>query len=111
MTTYFTIESMIRGYHIYVDDWESSVGEQLFCEIEYNNRYASYAVVVVRTGTTFGRVIQNMVLIYTLFCGGGDLICVKLLAKDNALAFNHKDDWRLLANSTLMILLTVANLQ
>ena len=26
MITYFTVDSMIRSYHIYMDDWESSVG-------------------------------------------------------------------------------------
>ena len=42
-TTYFTVESMIRGYHIHVykDVWESSIGEKLFCEIEEENIHDS----------------------------------------------------------------------
>ena len=51
MTTYFTVEAMVRGYHIYKEIWESSVGEQLICEIEETNRYDSHAVAVVKSRT------------------------------------------------------------
>ena len=54
MTTYFAIEAIIRGYHIYKDIWESSVGKQLFCEIEENNTHNSHAVAIVKTATIVG---------------------------------------------------------
>ena len=34
----FSIESCVRGYHIYSDIWEASVGEQLPCEREAGKR-------------------------------------------------------------------------
>ena len=51
MMTCFTVEVMNRGCHICKDVWESSFGEQLFDEIEENNRYDSYVVIVVKTET------------------------------------------------------------
>ena len=37
----FSIESCVRGYHIYSDIWEASVGEQLPCEREAGKRAMS----------------------------------------------------------------------
>ena len=37
METYFTVDAMIRGYHVYKDVWDSEVGEMLSCEAERNN--------------------------------------------------------------------------
>lgn len=72
LTTYFSVETMIRGYHIYKDVWKSSVGEQLLCEIEENNRQDSHAVAVVRTGPVVGHVPRKLSLISTLFmCQSG----------------------------------------
>ena len=79
MMTYFTIEVTIRGCHIYKDVWDSSFGEQMFGEIEENNRYDSYVVVVVKTETVIGNVTQNMSLIYNMFlCWSGSFICCKV---------------------------------
>ena len=33
----FSIESMIRGYHIYQQVWEASIGEELTCQKERGN--------------------------------------------------------------------------
>jgi len=44
----FTIESCVRGYHVYKDIWEASVGEQLPCQCENGNRADPFDVVVVK---------------------------------------------------------------
>lgn len=77
-TTYFSVETMIRGYHIYKDVWKSSVGEQLLCEIEENNRQDSHTVAVVRTGPVVGHVPRKLSLISTLFmCQSGQRYALK----------------------------------
>ena len=51
----------------------------MFGEIEENNRYDSYVVVVVKTKTVVGNVTQNMSLIYNMFlCWSGSFICCKV---------------------------------
>ena len=40
----FSIDSCVRGYHIYSGIWEASVGEQLPCELEDGNGTDSFAV-------------------------------------------------------------------
>ena len=46
---YFTAGTVIRGYHVYKEIWESSIGEMLDCGIEDTNRYDCNAVAVVKT--------------------------------------------------------------
>ena len=96
MITWFTVEAMSSGCHIYKDAWESSFGEQLFGEIEENNRYDSYVVVVVKIEIVIGNIIQNMALnSTTCFCAGVDLLyVVKLMVKDTTLVIHNKEDWR-----------------
>ena len=57
--TYFTVESMIRGYQIYKDIWESSIGEKLFCEIEETNRldYKKKLKKLIFVGSNFCEVL------------------------------------------------------
>ena len=40
------MESCVRGYHIYKDIWEASVGEELPCQHESGNRADPFAVAV-----------------------------------------------------------------
>ena len=37
--TFFVVEAVIQGYHVYKDVWDSSIGEFLACEVEDTNRY------------------------------------------------------------------------
>ena len=48
METYFTVEGMIRGYHVYKDVWNSNIGEMLPCAIERSNRYNPNAIAVMK---------------------------------------------------------------
>ena len=40
-TETFSIEAMVRGYHVYQDSWDADIGEQLPpCKREPGNRFA-----------------------------------------------------------------------
>ncbi len=41
----FTFKSCVRGYHVYKDIWEASVGEELPCQRENGNHADLFAVV------------------------------------------------------------------
>ena len=40
----FTVDAIVREYHVYQDLWDASVGEQLPCEREQANYHDSFAV-------------------------------------------------------------------
>ena len=42
----FSIEGMIRGYHIYKDIWDAQQGERLTCTPEMGNIHDPFAVSV-----------------------------------------------------------------
>ena len=45
----FTVNSMIRGYHIYKDIWENpTIGEELCCEREVGNPKDPLAIAVIK---------------------------------------------------------------
>ena len=42
----FSVEAMIRGYHVYRDIWDASIGEVLRCQREASNPTDRYAVAI-----------------------------------------------------------------
>ena len=48
----FTIDSIIRGYHVYKDVWSSFIGEMLYCRRDVRNHHDPFAAVAVYKGTT-----------------------------------------------------------
>ena len=42
----FTIDSMIRGYHVYKDVWSSFIGEMLYCRRDICNHHDPFAVAI-----------------------------------------------------------------
>ena len=48
------IPSSVRGYHIYKDTWEVTVGEELECIREPTNSTDRYAVAVIKDGRIVG---------------------------------------------------------
>ena len=51
-----TVESVVRGYHVYKDDWSPSVGDEFELEIEELNRHDRYAVAIKVSGDIVGHV-------------------------------------------------------
>ena len=43
----FSVESMVRGYHVYKDIWDA-VGEEFLCKRENGNRVDSFAAAVAK---------------------------------------------------------------
>lgn len=73
----FTVNSMIRGYHIYQEIWEPINGEELGCEREVSNPKDPLAVAVIKPiageNTIIGHVPRNISSLCSLFIrrGGG----------------------------------------
>ena len=43
----FALYSAVRGYHVYRDVWEPSVGEKFVARREFDNRFNKFAVKVL----------------------------------------------------------------
>ena len=52
----YSIDSVIRGYHIYKDIWPAPIGEILSCERESFNPSDPYAVATLHGGVVVGHV-------------------------------------------------------
>ena len=67
MEMYFTVEGMIRGYHVYKDVWNSNIGEMLPCTIEISNKYDPNAIAVMKGGTVVDHLARKISFISKLF--------------------------------------------
>ena len=66
----------VRGYHVYKDVWDASVGEDLKCQRELSNPKDRYAIVVLRDGTIVGHLPEKISLPCSLFVRrGGTTLC------------------------------------
>ena len=64
----YVVQSKIRGYHIYKDIWEASIGERLSCKKEEYNIHDPYCVGVIDRGNvTVGHVPRAISAVYSLF--------------------------------------------
>ena len=67
----FTANSMIRGYHVYKEIWEPTIGEELCCEREVGNPKDPLAVAVIKPiageNTIVGHVPRNISSLCSLF--------------------------------------------
>uniref|UniRef100_A0A1X7V3B4 Ubiquitin-like protease family profile domain-containing protein n=1 Tax=Amphimedon queenslandica TaxID=400682 RepID=A0A1X7V3B4_AMPQE len=76
-TAAFTLESMVRGYHLYCNVWDAAINEVLPCERELNNRKDPFAVAVVKSGVgTVGHVPRLISSVCSIFIRrGGSIAC------------------------------------
>ena len=87
----FSVEAMIRGYHVYKDIWNAVVNEELQCQREPFNSSDSFAVAVVRGGTIVGHVPRKISSVCSLFfLERMGLLCVKSQEVDAILEIYHK---------------------
>ena len=63
----FTVESCARGYHIYKDIWDATIGEELQCTRESNNSNDCYAVAVRKNDAVVGHVPRKISRVCALF--------------------------------------------
>ena len=63
----FTVEAMIRGYHVYKNIWSSVLDEELPCQKETGNTSDPFAVGVLKDGVIVGHVARKISSICSLF--------------------------------------------
>ena len=63
----FERESCIRGYHVYKEIWDASIGEYVLCEREPFNRIDRYTVAVLKNDTIVGHITKNLSHVCLLF--------------------------------------------
>ena len=71
----------MRGYHIYKDIWEASVGEELPCQRESGNRADPFAVAVVKSGVTVGHIPRKISSVCSFFLHKGGVINICTTAR------------------------------
>ena len=72
----FTMESCVRGYHVYGERWIPVVGEVLGCTGEPGNRKDSYAVAVCKDSATVGHLPRKYARCFSIFLRrGGTISC------------------------------------
>ena len=52
----YEVETVVRGYHVYIGIWNAAIGETLECEQEGKNIHNPYAAAVVKGGNVVGHV-------------------------------------------------------
>ena len=72
----FTLSTAVRGYHVYQDNWEPDIGDQLYCEREPGNSYDTFAVAVKNDTAVVGHVPRLISSICSLYIRrGGSIEC------------------------------------
>ena len=76
----FSLEAMVRGYHVYRSVWEAAIGEELMCVREVGNRTDPYAVAVVKPQSgelTVGHLPRKISSLCSTFIKrGGTISCI-----------------------------------
>ena len=71
----FTVEAMVRGYHVYKDIWEAELDEELPCQKEPLNIVDPFAVAVMKNGKV-GHVTRKISSVCSLFLDrNGSITC------------------------------------
>ena len=69
-----SVESMVRGYHVYKDDWSPSVRDEFELEMEELNRHDRYAVVIKVSGDIVGHMPSEFSkIVYYFIKNGGSV--------------------------------------
>ena len=85
-----TVESVVRGYHVYKDDWSPSVGDEFELEIEELNRQDRYAVAIKVSGDIVGHVPREFSKIVYYFIKNGGRVTGEVRAKRQRSAVHMK---------------------
>ena len=63
----YVVETVVRGYHVYKDIWNASIGQILSCQRERGNVHDPYALDMVERGVTVGHVPRTISSVCSLF--------------------------------------------
>ena len=75
------VKMAMYEYHIYKEEWEAAVGEELKCEREKNNAKDPYAVAVVHKNVIVGHLPRKISRISALFLKRQGKISCKVLGR------------------------------
>ena len=67
----FSVNSMVRGYHVYQEVWEVRIGEVLPCLREVRNRHDPYHAIAVKDELVIGHLPHKISCIYSIFIRRG----------------------------------------
>ena len=72
----FSLNSVVRGYHVYKDYWEAATGEILRCCEERTNIHDPFAVAIIKDDSVVGHVPRKISTVCSLFLrSGGSITC------------------------------------
>ena len=63
----FTVEALVRGYHVYQTVWEVRIGEVLPCTREPGNRHDPHTVAVKKGDIVVGHLSRKIPCLYSIF--------------------------------------------
>ena len=68
------VKSVIRGYHVYKDEWTPDVGDGFDGRIDKDNRFDRYAVAVIVSDNVVGHVPREISkIVYYFLKNGGEV--------------------------------------
>ena len=70
----FSLNSVVRGYHVYKDYWEAATGEILRCCEERTNIHDPFAVAIIKDDSVVGHVPRKISTVCSLFLRSGGSI-------------------------------------
>ena len=73
--------SAVRGYHIYKDIWEPSVGEKLIAHREFGNQFDKFAIKVLNGEQTVGHLPHEYSRIAWYFLARGGSITLEVTGR------------------------------
>ena len=72
----FSVELMVWGYHVYQDECDVVIGEELQCCRETDNRHDPYALATLRAGRVIGHMARKISPLCSIFIQrGGCITC------------------------------------
>ena len=77
----FEIAAVVRGYHVYKDIWDPSIGEELVCARDPTNPRDPFAVAVVKFHQTVGHVPLKISSLCSMFLRHGGTIMCKITGR------------------------------
>ena len=86
-----SVESMVRGYHVYKDDWSPSVGDELKLELEELKRHDRYAVAIKVSGNIVNNAPRKFSKIVYHFIKNGGRVAGEVRGKRQRSAIHMKE--------------------
>ena len=78
----FEMEYLITGYHIYKDNWQYTIGEEVRCEREPENVHdPAYAVRLTKGQMTIGHIPRDLSKTCTFIILSGGVITAKVIGR------------------------------